>query len=218
MTAISRWNPGDQILFRFIRNRPADLILPVTVVHDGDDYSAWHIAAGTPLMGQATASGEGLGREIPFVERERMIGGLAPKTWRVNNALVLTRPNWLSAISLFWRAETGDFVGYYGNIQAPLVRTERGFDSADYLLDVVIDPDLTTRWKDEDEWDEARAHGMMEPDLLDAVRAEGERIMAMAAARAWPFDGTLVGWQADPTWPVPELPADWDAGLDYPER
>lgn len=218
MTDMCRWNPGDQILFRFIRNRPADLILPVTVVHDGDDYTAWYIATGTEMKGQATAEGRKLTRDTPFLERERAIGGLADFTWRTNNALVLFKPGWLSAISLFWRAETGEFVGYYGNIQAPLTRTPRGFDSADYLLDVVIDPDLVTRWKDEDEWEEARAHGMMESDLLDAVRAEGERIIAMAAAREWPFDGSLTEWRPNSSWPIPALPADWDEGLEYPSR
>ena len=217
MAVNARWNPGDQILFRFIRNRPADLILPVTVVHDDEDYTAWYISVGTAMKGQATAEGQKLTRETPFLERERAIGGLADFTWRTNNALVITRPGWLSAISLFWRAETRGFVGYYGNIQAPLVRTDRGFDSADYLLDVVIEPDLTTHWKDEDEWEEARAHGMMATDLLDAVRAEGERIIAMAAAREWPFDGSMVNWRPDPAWPVPQLPHDWDKGLEFPK-
>ncbi len=212
------WNPGDQILFRFIRNRPADLILPVTVVHDGDDYTAWYIAVGTKMKGQATADGQKLTRDTPFIDRERAIGGLADFTWRGNNALVLTRSGWLSAISLFWNAKSGEFVGYYGNIQAPLVRTMRGFDSADYLLDVVIDPDLTTHWKDEDEWEEARTHGLMESDLLDAVRVEGERIMTMTSTRAWPFDGSLIAWRPDPAWPIPSLPANWDAGLEYPAK
>jgi hypothetical protein len=207
------WNPGDQILIRFIRNLPADLILPATIVHDAADYLAWYIAAGTAMKGRATVDGQKLTRDTPFLERERAIGGLAEFTWRTNNALVISRPSWLCAISLFWQADSGKFVGYYGNIQAPFVRTERGIDTADYLLDVVIDPDLTTRWKDEDEWEDARAYGLIYPDLLDEVRAEGERIMAMAAAAEWPFDGSLTAWRPDPAWSIPSLPLDWDAGL-----
>jgi hypothetical protein len=213
MSSFPRWQPGDQVLVRFIRNRPADLILPVTMVHDGDDHLAYFTAVGTPMKGQATAAGQALTRATPFIERERSIGGLADFNWRTNHALVVTRPDWMSAISLFWNASTGEFVGYYGNIQAPLVRTSRGFDSADYLLDVVIDPDLTPHWKDEDEWEEARQHGLLSISLLDAVRAEGERIMAMAARHEWPFDGSLVAWRPDPEWAVPQLPPDWDEGL-----
>lgn len=168
------------------------------------------------MKGQATAEGQKLTRDTPFVERERAIGGLADFTWRTNDALVLWKPGWMHATSLFWRTGTNDFVGYYGNIQAPLVRTDRGFDSADYLLDVVIDPDLKTHWKDEDEWVEAREYGLLDIDLLDQVRAEGERIMAMAAARDWPFDGSLIHWRPDPAWGVPQLPADWADGLTYP--
>lgn len=216
MSLQTHWQKGDQILVRFMRNHPADLILPVTVVHDDDDYVAYFIAAGTSMKGQATADGRKLSRDTPFVERERAIGGLADVTWRTNDALVLWKPGWMHATSLFWRTGTSDFVGYYGNIQAPLVRTERGFDSADYLLDVVIDPDLTTHWKDEDEWEEARDHGLLPLVLLDQVRAEGDRIMAMAAARDWPFDGSLIHWRPDPLWGVPQLPANWADGLAYP--
>jgi len=216
MPLSNHWQPGDQILVRFLRNQPADLILPATVVHDDDTYVAYFIAAGTAMKGQATVEGQKLTRDTPFVERERVIGGLADFTWRTNDALVLWQPGWMSAISLFWRTGTSDFVGYYGNIQAPLVRTGRGFDSADYLLDVVIDPDLSTHWKDEDEWAEARAHGLLDGALLDEVWREGERIMAMAAAREWPFDGSLVDWRPDPEWDIPPLPEDWADGLTYP--
>jgi predicted RNA-binding protein associated with RNAse of E/G family len=117
---------------------------------------------------------------------------------------------------LFWRDPEWEFTGYYGNIQAPLMRTHLGFDTADYLLDVSIDPDLTWHWKDEDEWEIAREHGLIDTVLLDEVRREGERIIAEVEGRSWPFDGGLESWRPDPAWTIPELPANWDDGLDYP--
>jgi hypothetical protein len=46
----------------------------------------------------------------------------------------------------------GEFLGWYVNLQRPIVRTALGFDSADLQLDIIIRPDLVTyQWKDEDE-------------------------------------------------------------------
>jgi hypothetical protein len=202
---------------RFIRNRPADLIEPVTIVNDGPDYTAFYVAVGTPLKGQAMRDGTRITRDMPFVEREGLIGGFADLTWTDNHMLTLIQPGRLSAISLFWRESDWKFVGYYGNIQAPIRHTHQGFESADYLLDVVIDPDRSWRWKDEDEWEDARVHGLMDLVLLDQVRLEGERIIAEAEKGDWPFDGSLVDWRPDAGWPIPALPDDWDQGLDYPE-
>jgi hypothetical protein len=186
-------------------------------VHDGDDYIALYTAVGTSLKGQATRDGEKITREIPFAEREKLIGGFADFTWTGNHALMLYQPGRMCAISLFWREPDWEFVAYYGNIQAPLVRTHLGFDTADYLLDVWIHPDLTWEWKDEDEWELAREHNLIDADLLDEVRREGERIIADVESRAWPFDAGFESWRPDPSWEIPRLPANWDDGLEYPE-
>jgi protein associated with RNAse G/E len=209
------WNAGDVVALRYLRNTPGDVIMPVRVVHDGGDYISLYTAVGTPLKVQATRDGQRLTREIPFVEREGMIGGFADAEWHTNHVLMLHQPGRMSAIMLFWRDPDLEFVGYYGNIQAPLRRTPLGFDTADYLLDVSIAPDLSWRWKDEDEWDLAREHGLIAHDLLDEVRREGKRIVADVEARAWPFDAGFEAWQPDRLWTVPDLPANWDEGLDW---
>lgn len=212
-----RWMPGDAIVVRYLRNAPGDVVEPVRVVHDGDDYVALYMAVGTPLKVQATRDGQRLTRDTPFVERESLIGGFADAEWITNHALMLHRPGRLSSIMLFWRDPDWAFVGWYGNIQAPLRRTALGFDTADYLLDVSIDPDLTWRWKDEDEWELAREHGLIDAGLLDEVRREGERIIAEVGDHAWPFDAGFATWRPDLAWPIPQLPANWDDGLVYPE-
>jgi hypothetical protein len=212
-----RWQPGDVVVLRYIRNTPGDVICPVRVVHDADDYIALHTAVGTPLKVQATREGKRLTRETPFIEREGMIGGLADATWHTNHTLMLHQPGRMNGIYLFWRDGSWQLRNWYGNIQAPLKRTAIGFDTADYLLDVWIDPDFTWSWKDEDEWELAREHGLVDPCLLDDVRREGERIIADVEARAWPFGAGFESWRPDPSWTVPTLPDGWDAGLVYPD-
>ena len=211
-----RWLRGDQILLRFLRNQPGDLIAPVTVVQDGDDHIALYLAVGTSLKGQAMRDGTKITRAMPFVEREALIGGFADFTWSTNHVLMLHQSGGMNSIWLLWRDPGWEFAGYYGNIQAPLKRTYLGFDTADYLLDVSIDPDLSWRWKDEDEWELAREHGLVDADLLDEVRREGERIITEVEGRAWPFDTGFETWRPDPAWPIPHLPANWDDGLTFP--
>jgi hypothetical protein len=208
--------PGDVVVLRYLRNRPGDVIEPVRVVHDGDDLVALYLAVGTPLKVQATRDGRRLTRAIPFLERERIIGGFADAEWTTNRVLMVHRPGRLSTIMVFWRDPGWELVGWYGNIQAPLVRTPIGFDTADYLLDVWIHPDLTWEWKDEDEWALAREHGLIDAALLDEVRREGERIIAEVEERAWPFNAGYEHWRPKPEWSVPALPDGWDEGLVYP--
>jgi hypothetical protein len=212
---MNRFRAGDEVLLRFLRHKPGDLIVPARVVHDGDDYIALYTAVGTPGKCQAMRDGTRITRDTPFEVRERLVGGFADFIWHTNHSLLLHVPGRMSVISLFFRDPDLELVAYYGNIQAPLKRTAHGFDTADYLLDVWINPDLTWEWKDEDEWQIAREHGFIEPDLLDEVRREGERIIADVESQSWPFNAGFESWRRDPAWTVPELPAHWAHDLEY---
>lgn len=212
----THWKTGEQILLRYLRNKPGEVVEPVRVVHDGEDYTALYMAVGTPLKVRATHDGQRLTREIPFLEREGTIGGFVDAEWTTNHALMLHQPGRMSAIMLFWRGPEWEFVGFYGNIQAPLARTELGFDTADYLLDVWIRPNHTWEWKDEDEWELAREHGLIDAGLLDEARREGERIIVDVESRVWPFNAGFESWRPEPAWPVPEMPVNWSDGLEYP--
>lgn len=210
------WTSGDIVALRFIRNRPADSILPVRVVTDDPSHVALYVQPGSPRKIHATAEGGPLPRSIPFLERERLIGGLRDHTWTDRHVLMVQEPDRMSSIWYWWDETTWEFIGAYVNLQLPLRRTRVGFDTADYLLDVVIQPDLTWAWKDEDELADAVAAGIVTPELADALRAEGERTIADLEARRWPFDTDFARWRPDPAWTVPALPAGWDEGLVFP--
>lgn len=214
---LKRWSAGDPVLLRFVRNSPADVLLPVTIVHDDADYVALYTTVGTPIKVQATRDGTRLTRETPFVEREGMIGGLADGTWTTNHVLMLHQPKRMSAIWLFWHDPEWTFQRYYANLQAPLRRTHLGFDTADYLLDVEIRADFTWAWKDEDEWDAALDLGLVEREVLIAAREEGERVIGEIRARSWPFNAGFESWRPDPAWPIPTMPDNWADGLLFPE-
>lgn len=123
--------------------------------------------------------------------------------------LWLARPGAAHAIGLFWQGPDRQFLGWYGNLQAPLQRTAIGFDSADHALDVQIAPDRTWNWKDEDEFASVLERGVISREDALAIRAEGERVVAAVETNGWPFNAGWERWQPDPAWPIPLMPAEW---------
>ena len=93
------------------------------------------------------------------------------------------------------------------NLQEPLRRSRLGFDTRDQVLDIVVEPDLSWRWKDEDELAHAVERRVFSSGEAGAIRAEGERVVRRLpelVPTGWE------NWQPDPGWDLPALPADWD--------
>jgi hypothetical protein len=205
--------PGEIVALRMVRNRPADLIAPVRVVEHDASRTILYLAAGSPLKLHADREGNHLPRSMPLIQREREIASLTDGTWTHNHTLMISEPHRLGAVWLFWSEVDWSFNSYYVNLQAPLEPSPPGFDTEDYLLDIVVAPDLSWRWKDEDEFAIAIEHELISPVLLHAARAEGRRFIEEIEARQWPFGHGLEHWRPEPGWDVPDLPAGWDEGL-----
>src|SRR5690606_31639281 len=92
----------------------------------------------------------------------------------------------------------------------PLRRTTVGIDTQDHTLDIVVNPDLTWRWRDEAELVSHVAHGFYTDALAEAARLEGERAIEAISAGAHPCRDGWEDWLPDPTWQTPALPARWD--------
>jgi predicted RNA-binding protein associated with RNAse of E/G family len=72
-------------------------------------------------------------------------------------------------IELFWD-QAWSFVSWYVNLQAPLRVHGTFFDTTDWALDVVVDPDGTRAWKDEDDFAQAIELGVFDEAGAAAVR------------------------------------------------
>jgi protein associated with RNAse G/E len=115
---------------------------------------------------------------------------------------------WFSVL-LFFRQD-GEFSKWYVNFEHPYRRTAVGVDTWDLTIDLIFEPDGTPRWKDVEEYAQARRLGI----ITDAEHAEVERAKEQAFAMRenpsgeGPFDERWINWRRDPTWPVPVLPTD----------
>ena len=120
------------------------------------------------------------------------------------NALRLTRPRPAHSILLFFN-DAGAFERWYVNLEGPLVRSAVGFDLDDLFLDLLVEPDGSYSWLDEDELEQAVAAGLLTEEDAAGARREGERVLT-----EWPFPTGWEDFRPDPRWKPPRLPAGWD--------
>ena len=195
--------PGDPILLRETFRGRVWAARPATLVSDDGDLVAAYLPPGMRWMRPVHARQGGRLR-MPASE-----WALEQATWTRARMLHLMEPGEAHSVHLWWLAPDWRFGGWYVNLQEPFCRTALGFDYMDHMLDIVIEPDLTWRWKDEDELDDAVSIGLVTQQWADEVRREGERVIERVEARQPPFCDGWELWQPDPSWSIPELPTGW---------
>ena len=110
---------------------------------------------------------------------------------------------WVSSLA------SGEHLGWYVNFQRPR-RTRLGIEAMDLMLDIVVEPDFTWRWKDAPEFDEIARRGVFDAELVSRVRREAHSVIERIETRAAPFSEPWPDWRPDPDWGVPVLPVTWD--------
>jgi predicted RNA-binding protein associated with RNAse of E/G family len=137
----------------------------------------------------------------------RWDGGYDARVWEHNRTLILWHPGAAHTVQLFWDASTGDFVGWYINLEAPWTRKPGGFDTWEQLLDVVVSPDLSDwRVKDEEELRWAVDRGEIAQAEAETIFAEAQRAIDGLRRRAPPWNEPWPTWRPDPRWSRPTLP------------
>jgi uncharacterized protein len=159
------------------------------VVEETDELLALWIPRGSPYRVPAG------GLRIPGDDWELEPGATT------RDQLCVARLGRGHSIYLFWEAGW-ELSHWYVNFEQPLRRTPLGVDTFDEKLDLIVRPDGTYRWKDEDELEQAAVAGLLD---AEAVRAEASRVL-----EEWPFPTGWEDWRPDPSWPAPQLPHGWD--------
>lgn len=209
-----RFTPGQLILHRNVRRGRIGWVRPARVVSDDERGLLLWIARGTPVVNEVAADGRGM-RAMPFAEWINTSYRLAHGTWSGPPVLKFLPTG--AAHSVWWFRDGEDrFQNWYVNLEEPGVRwvdgDAAGVDIVDQDLDVVVWPDRRWEWKDEEEFLERLAfpeHYWVTDEA--AVRAEGERVIKVAEAGEFPFDGAWTDFAPDPAWRPPhEVPVGWD--------
>jgi Protein of unknown function (DUF402) len=194
-----RRQPGEAIVRRDVwRGRPV-VGWGGIVVADEDDLLVLYM----PNGGRLWSTDDFFGAPHPWSHKDR---------WEGHGVLQLQRPGELHAVWVFWQGPKRELGAWYVNIQEPFRRTAIGFDTQDLELDIVISPDGSWRWKDDELLDPWVERGRWTAAEVAAIRAEGARVAAeLEAGRRW-WSDEWATWEPDPAWRVPaELPPGWDA-------
>jgi hypothetical protein len=113
------------------------------------------------------------------------------------------------AAAAYFPGASRRFYGWKVDITSPFARTPAGFDVIDEVLDSIVEPDLSYRWKDEDEMANLVALGLYTLEEAAALRAAGERAIELVRAGAFPFDSSWKYWRAPSDLALGPLPAGW---------
>lgn len=202
---LSRWMPGSEVLYRFWRlDGSLGTVHPARVVSDDEDELLCWVLPGTRI--RITTSPDGRDRrDLPL--RERFSGPRVPvgSVWRGTPTLRLVHEKHWSSVWWFFEPD-GTFRNWYVNLEIPLGRDAWGVDRVDGVLDVEVFPGGSWRWKDEDEVEAALAAGRFTAAQMARLRAEGERMIALAEAGRFPFDGSYCNARPERGWTLPSLP------------
>ncbi|MGH2586695.1 MAG: DUF402 domain-containing protein [Dehalococcoidia bacterium] len=139
-----RWQPGTAIVQEEYWRHQLVTVRPVTVVEDTPEVLALYSHAGSTCRSGAMRGR----RQIPLAERLRVyLSDEQPVLVDLHggaNVLTLTPPDAHHAIWLFWDRDW-NFLRWYVNLQPPVQRTSQGVVVGDYLLDLVVTPELAGR-------------------------------------------------------------------------
>lgn len=133
---------------------------------------------------------------------------LVESTWHTNRVLWIWPRGYSYMIGLFWEDSSDRFRGWYFNLQTPLRHSPGGFDLFDYFLDVVVRPDRTWFWKDEEEFAEAIRLGVIEGDDAKTIRDQGA-VLSQRIDELLPTGWE--DWRPGAGWPPLVLPPGWQS-------
>jgi Protein of unknown function (DUF402) len=187
-----RWQPGDVVALREIWKGRVWKARAARVVEDAPERVVLWFARGGQTM---IPDGSGIPRD------EWTLG---PGRFR-SSALKIARPGAWHSILHFHR--DGSWAeSWYVNLERPLRRSRVGFDYLDLELDLLAWPGGRWELLDEDEFEESQRLGVTAAAEAAEVRLEAARVV-----ETWPFPTGWEGWEPEPGWEPPLLPAGWDA-------
>ena len=195
-------------LLRFATRDHFSWVMPiVTLVDEGERIVTWQ-PGGSSMMRHTGEKGGPRGRNLVGWD-----GGHESAIWTGSGVI---RAHRFGDPWSVWRWENGDawHPGCYVNLEGPWRRTELGFDSGDWILDLVIDGEGAVTRKDEDELADALKRGGVTAEEVATIEAAADAATAAHAAGAWPFSADWDAWLPLRTTDPLTVPEGWDARFE----
>jgi len=98
------------------------------------------------------------------------------------------------------------------NLEDPWRETDLGFDSGDWILDLVVEADGGWHYKDLDELEWAERMGHVSARWAARTRAAGERAASRLGGAGFGIDWDALTPAGD--LPIPRLPTGWDVVVE----
>jgi len=209
-----RWISGETIVLQEIWPGRLWAARPLRVVDDSENRLVLWCPRGTIRKIPATPPGRRRPATRTDHVRESLRRGdwvLEDHEWDVSTLWLLEHRAW-HAVWVSFLAD-GRHLGWYVNLQEPYRRTERGIQAMDMMLDIVVSPDRSWHWKDEDEFEAVVAAGLYSEATVLAVREEAASLIRRIENCSAPFNEPWPEWPPPTGWSVPLLPIGW-ARLD----
>jgi hypothetical protein len=174
--------------------------LPARVVEDNENRTVLYVAAGN-IYSQPNWLGSG-------VVKKFFVDDLEELTWERHSILRFMYPNTPYSIWVLFDDIHHQFERWYINIEMEYVRSQIGFDTRDYELDIVVNPDLSWKWKDEAELRNWVDQGVFTKTQASDFRRYGLDVVSRLDPRNAPFTEEWKNWQPDSDWGLLKLPPD----------
>ena len=202
-----RWQPGETVIFRYplwdrmVRAYLAtheDTVVnvygwPMVVVKDTPELTALYQPSGTTTSRWDV---EGARFREPRANRSHCLRLFYPgKPYEISLYYDAGggRDPWIDA---FFPEQTGPFYGWKIDLVSPHARTAAGIDTFDEVLDIIVNPDRTYYWKDEDEMAILIQRGIYTEAEAHVIRDSAREAIDLIEAGAPPFDDEWPSWRA----------------------
>ncbi|WP_183100173.1 DUF402 domain-containing protein [Nocardioides pelophilus] len=193
------WRRGDQILWRY-----GDAVVhPMTVVEDGPDRLVAWLAMDTAILDFERVDGldKRADKATLFTAPRRQ----RVTTWTGADVLRILEPGRRWSTWVFFDGTSGEFWGWYCNIEEAHRRSGRTTWTRDQVLDVWVEPDRRFERKDEDELVLAAEQGRYTQAEADDITSVAEEIEHVVRAWGSPFCDGWESFRPDAGWALPGL-------------